>query len=208
VDCGVAGACCSSDCPEQPDTDDCQSVQSAACARGYFAVVDSDIHYTTGGGNVIFFGPCLKKYFINPDCPNARTSYTDKKVCRCTSFDAPHIPQDWADAGFTGCIRNLQDPRSWGEACAFPVPDTPCRTRGAPVILDDDTTAHFWLGERRVDTTVDYCVGILGDVYVDGVTSAQLIACPRNDQVLLGRLYQEECAAMYAELEYDVNYVC
>lgn len=221
--CGVANACCWSDCDDPFITGSefgCLPYRSSVCQKGYVIDLGYIMKQTPDqfiGSTLLGAENCRYRRPLNPTCwlNPSTTKQHQKAICRCSLAEPPHLTQEDLDLGFTSCVRIAQDTRSWEDACELViVDDLPCHTKGAPLVIDDRGRAAFYSGHRRVTLHSNVCTHILSDLYVDHEGVAHSVACYRFDaageviHIGIGDLWQEECAAMYIDLEFDDDFNC
>lgn len=142
-------------------------------------------------------------------------------TCRCTSTQEPFMPQIWVDAGFTSCVRNAQDNRSWEEACDLEIVDElPCRTRGFPLVIEDDGHAAFYGGHRKVQQSEggdNGCRHILTELFVDGSGLTHSLGCTKiaEDGTVVTMVFGDlgdhpaiRCNSMYTDMGFDNDFNC
>jgi hypothetical protein len=139
----------------------------------------------------------------------------DHMACRCTTSVPPFVAPDWAAAGITDCLRPVNNDDPWGDFCDLPFRDEfdiVCDV-GMPVVLDTEGRAAFYGGERRFDKESRVCQHLLADPRLREDGSVDIVACMDREEgefvsASLGQVSHDECAASYADLEFQVGFDC
>ncbi len=213
--CGTAGACCFGDCEIFQGSHGCLSLKEQSCQRGWLTrLVDIKFLGPHGQGVGDIATNCRYRFPLNVICANFNvpTNYHPERVCRCTSTTEPLVPFLWSELGYPDCVRRVNDPRSWEDACRLIIDDEPleCSALGMPLVIDEDGFAAFDAGDKR---TTSNCNHVLADLYVDSQGFARSLACPDPDnstRVALGSLAfgNDPCTAMYSDYRWDHDFEC
>lgn len=216
--CGGAGACCFEACAGRPGTEGCWPVIESACMRGYTVGITPVWTPRLPTGTTRIADNCRYKVPLNNLCPPHPGVHRQNFVCRCAFSYPPYVAQSAIALGFTGCVMESAEDRTWEEACLSPFDEEdeefPCQTLGMPLVFDGEGFAVFDAGDRRISPDPNECVHVIADMHLDSDGFARALACREFDsegnatEIAIATMHQELCAVMYGDYTWDEFQPC